>query len=730
MNIQAFISRLKNVKKSGDSYQCQCPAHDDKKASLSIKEGDDGRILLHCHAGCDPADILFSMGLQVKDLFPLSFPRIPPVHPSTPGKVIENTNKNAGQVPGQVDRWADMKKIPKEFLRDLGITDVKWHKKPAIRIPYLDEHGSAKMIRYRISLDGADRYRTRTGDKVLLYGLWRLKATDYIILVEGESDCFTLWYHGFNAIGLPGAASWKEERDANFFDGINKIYVVIEPDAGGESVKKKIATSSIRDRVYLLKLEKKDPSELYLSDPENFKLNMRTALDNAMAWTEIKAEENKAIAAQAWDRCKELAQEPSILTSFVNELPHLGLVGEDKIGQLLYLCMITRFLDDPVSVVVGGPSSGGKSFLLDTVLKFFPHESYYDLTAMSEKNLAYTEEELSHRFLILYEAAGLSGDFATYLIRTLLSEGCIKYEFVEKTNEGLKSRRIEKKGPTGLIMTTTAVWLHPENETRLFAVTVNDTKAQTEKIFFSLANNSNKEIDLSTWQSLQIWLSQSEKRVTIPYLTILAELMRPVDVRLRRDFKALISLLKAHAILHQVNRKKDDDGNIIATLDDYEVVYSLVADLIANAVNASVPTTVIETVEKVEEIVSVEEFATVLKVAEKLDIDRRSAARRIKTAVRRGYLKNIEDKKGKPYKIVLDDPLPSKSDVCPPVQAVQAAVQGKVEENQVDTQGVDGWTGGLEGKEKGNINFDDTTSLSEAEFAARERQAIIFADST
>ena len=367
---------------------------------------------------------------------------------------------------------------------------------------------------------------------------------------------------------------------------------------------------------------------------------------------------------------------------------------------------------------------------VDIVLKFFPPESFYDLTAMSEKNLAYTDEELSHRFLILYEAAGLGGDFATYLIRTLLSEGCIKYEFVEKTNEGLKSRRIEKKGPTGLIMTTTAVWLHPENETRLFSVTVNDTKDQTEKIFFSLANNSDKEIDLSAWQSLQIWLSYSETRVIIPYLMTLAKLMRPVDVRLRRDFKALKSLIQAHAILHQVNRQKDDNGNIIATLDDYEAVHSLVADLIANAVNASVPATVAETVEKVEEIVSIEEFATVLNVAEKLNIDRRSAARRIKTAIRRGYLKNIEDKKGKPLKIVLDDPLPSKSDICPPVQAVQATVQGKIEENQIDTQGVDRWTGGLEGKEKGSVNLDNTTALSEEEFAVMEREAIISADST
>ena len=65
---------------------------------------------------------------------------------------------------------------------------------------------------------------------------------------------------------------------------------------------------------------------------------------------------------------------------------------------------------------------------------------------MSERALAYSEEPLVHRFLVLYEAAGVAGDFATYLLRSLLSEGCIRYESVEKTAAGLKPRLIERPG--------------------------------------------------------------------------------------------------------------------------------------------------------------------------------------------------------------------------------------------------------------------------------------------
>ena len=51
----------------------------------------------------------------------------------------------------------------------------------------------------------------------------------------------------------------------------------------------------------------------------------------------------------------------------------------------------------------------------------------------------------------------MMGEFASYLLRSLLSEGRIVYEMVESQPCGLVPRRIEKEGPTGLIVTTTAV---------------------------------------------------------------------------------------------------------------------------------------------------------------------------------------------------------------------------------------------------------------------------------
>lgn len=70
MNIRALLSRLDGVRPCCGGYVALCPAHDDRNPSLSIAQGDDGRILLHCHAGCDFNKVLMALGLSARDLFP------------------------------------------------------------------------------------------------------------------------------------------------------------------------------------------------------------------------------------------------------------------------------------------------------------------------------------------------------------------------------------------------------------------------------------------------------------------------------------------------------------------------------------------------------------------------------------------------------------------------------------------------------------------------------------
>ncbi|SRR5579859_364325 len=75
------LDRCAGAKQTGAGrWIARCPAHDDKSPSLSIRENDDGRCLLHCFGGCETSDVLAAIGLSFADLFdkPLEH-HLPPI---------------------------------------------------------------------------------------------------------------------------------------------------------------------------------------------------------------------------------------------------------------------------------------------------------------------------------------------------------------------------------------------------------------------------------------------------------------------------------------------------------------------------------------------------------------------------------------------------------------------------------------------------------------------------
>jgi hypothetical protein len=262
MPVDLVLDRLKGVRQRGEGYQALCPAHDDQDPSLSISQGDDGQALVNCFAGCETEDVVAELGLEMKDLFE---------NRNGHKKVLRSIPpKTAATVqPCTLENYAAAKGQPVEFLQKQGLRDQKYQGQPAVRISYREVDGSEVAVRYRTALEkseeGDDRFRWRTGSKAHLYGLWRLEGirkAGYVVLVEGESDCHALWYHGISALGIPGADTWKPAW-AEHLEGIENIFAVIEPDQGGENLREKLGASDIRDRLYLVDLgEPKDANGL------------------------------------------------------------------------------------------------------------------------------------------------------------------------------------------------------------------------------------------------------------------------------------------------------------------------------------------------------------------------------------------------------------------------------------------------------------------------------------
>jgi hypothetical protein len=71
MSVDLLLSKLEKVKRTGpDRWIACCPAHDDKRPSLAIREAEDGRILVHCFADCPVESVLAAVGLEFDALFP------------------------------------------------------------------------------------------------------------------------------------------------------------------------------------------------------------------------------------------------------------------------------------------------------------------------------------------------------------------------------------------------------------------------------------------------------------------------------------------------------------------------------------------------------------------------------------------------------------------------------------------------------------------------------------
>jgi hypothetical protein len=138
----------------------------------------------------------------------------------------------------------------------------------------------------------------------------------------------------------------------------------------------------------------------------------------------------------------------------------------------------------------------------------------------------------------------------------------------------------------------------------------------------------------------------------------------------------VLSLIKAHALLHRESRKRDENGRIVATLEDYGKVRGLAYEFISESVGTTVSEAIRESVTAVKTIAEFEQNITVRLVSEKLCLDKSAASRRIRKAIAGGYLRNLETNKHKPMKLELGDPLPEQVELLPRVEDLEARFRG------------------------------------------------------
>ena len=545
----------------------------------------------------------------------------------------------SGITPDRAHRRGYVSVDTKKRLEQLGVT-AAGRNVPGLLIPQLDKQGSIWGYQYRADRprlrDGKPaKYETPTGQRNGIdvppgVGPQLGDPAVPLWVTEGVKKADSAAEHGLCCVALPGVWSWRGRNGqggkvavGDWHDiALNDRRVILAFDS--DVMVKPSVRSALLELAKYVATKCARVEYAHLPDAGDGK----TGLDDYLVahgagdvWALVRpdvpqvvvAEEQAPVPTPSDSRATvqpvapKLATATRILDLLARDAVALGVVGERPVVATTYLAITSRLLDNQASLAVKGHSASGKSYAVQAVVGLFPSAAVSIFTGMSERALIYSEEQYAHRTIVLYEAAALrekaektEGNQTAYFLRSLLSEGRISYDVtVKKPDGGFTTKRIVKEGPTNLVLTTTQVYLHGENETRMLSMTTNDSREQTSRVLAAIADETANHVDVAEWQQLQSWLASAEHRVTVPYARLLAELIPPIAVRLRRDFNTLLALIRAHAVLHQLNRDRDSTGRIVASLDDYEVVRELVGPVLSEGVAATVSPTVRETVETV-----------------------------------------------------------------------------------------------------------------------------------
>ncbi len=246
-------------------YQAHCPAHNDGHRSLSFKEVGDG-VYFACFAFCQRSAILSALNLDEDKLR---------INGSTPKGASITT----------LDLAID-KRIHWKYLMELGLIDID-HK--GVKIPYYTMDGTPyERERLRTHLIAKEGSFWNEGTAPLIpYGLEKLeeaRQAKRLVIVEGESDCWTLWLHKYPALGIPGANNIACLQSEHIAD-IESIFVIQEPGAAGKKfpleLKKRLDKIGYKGRVYALDLKSecdvKDPNDLHKKDAKAFQASFEQA---------------------------------------------------------------------------------------------------------------------------------------------------------------------------------------------------------------------------------------------------------------------------------------------------------------------------------------------------------------------------------------------------------------------------------------------------------------------
>lgn len=292
------------------------------------------------------------------------------------------------------------------------------------------------------------------------------------------------------------------------------------------------------------------------------------------------------------DKAEALAalKDPDLIKNLLKGFEDLGMIGEEKAKLIGYLGTVSRFLEQPLGMLIISRSGAGKTALQDAICSLVPDESLIKYTRLTGQALFYKEQDgLKYKVLAIEEEDGMQQ--ALYSIRTLASSQrlCVATTRSDPKTGKLKTDEYTVEGPVFImIATTNPDALDAETRSRFIILTIDESEAQTKKIM-----DARKAA-----YTLEGRMRLKEKKTFLSRFHAMQRLLKPIEVvnnfapfldypfdrlQMRREFGKYMTLINAIALLHQYQRPQKGmriNGEAVPYIEVTEADIALANELV------------------------------------------------------------------------------------------------------------------------------------------------------
>lgn len=373
------------------------------------------------------------------------------------------------------------------------------------------------------------------------------------------------------------------------------------------------ADPTLRETIAPILIELDDIRQKYYLSIIKKKLNvdaklLSEILEVAKKEKDVKAKQEKEnqeirIDPEIEKAASDIAQDPQLFLKRIHVINQSGVVGEKKNISMFYCALDSRLLlgdaasPNALAIKCSGHFGTGKSYAIGKCLVIYPKNAYHMTTGGSAKSLYFLKDGLKHKCLIVAEGFNFQTNNAAdsefvYSIRSLISEGEVSYQITQKGEDG-NYVTCEKRiaGPTSFVTTTVMENLEGQLEDRLFSIHPDESVDQTREIIMMTANQKSGNLQRLDERVIKTWMafhaSLKPVSVDIPYAPKIAEMVAgkkdtdedkngKLPLTSRRAFKRLMNVIQSIACAYQCQRKRGDNGEVIAEIADYHMALQIV----------------------------------------------------------------------------------------------------------------------------------------------------------